>query len=231
MKKVAVVLAGCGKMDGSEIHESVSCLIHLARHGVAYRCFAPDKLQADVVNHASGKPASESRNLLVEAARITRGEISPLAHLNPAEFDAVVFPGGFGAAKNLCTFASEGADCTVDANVERVFKGFHTQDKPIAMCCIAPVIAARVLGTTSGGPGCTVTIGSDVGTAGAIQSMGATNVNRGVTQAHVDETNRLVTTPAYMLDANPYEVFEGIGQMIDSLVAMSKRAPVGTGRN
>lgn len=225
MSDYAIVLAGCGKMDGSEIHESVSCLIHLARHGVSYRCFAPDKPQQDVINHATGKPSHESRNVMVEAARISRGEISPLSTLDPAAFKAVVFPGGFGAAKNLCTFASQEAGCTIDPEVERVVKGFHALGKPIAMCCIAPVIGARVLGKASGGPGCTVTIGSDAGTAAAIEAMGAHNVPKLVTQAIVDEANRLVTTPAYMHDANPHEVFVGIGQMIDGLVSMVRAAP------
>lgn len=223
MKKVAFILSGCGRGDGSEIHESVSCLIHLSRHGVQYRCFAPDKPQADVVNHATGKPAPETRNVMVESARISRGEISPLSSLNPDEFDAVVFPGGFGAAKNLCTFARDGDACSVDPDVTRVVKGFHQQKKPIALCCIAPVIAAKVLGSAAGGPGCEVTIGSDAGTAKAIGAMGSRNIDRPVTDAHVDEANRVITTPAYMCDASPHEVFIGIGKMIDAMVAMAGR--------
>ncbi len=223
MPTVAVVLSGCGKADGSEIHEAVSCLIHLSRHAAGYRCFAPDKLQADVINHATGKPAQESRNVMVEAARISRGEITPLASLDPSQFDAVVFPGGFGAAKNLCTFAIDGPDCSVDPEVERVVQGFKAQKKPIGMCCIAPVIAARVLGKRAGGEGCQVTIGSDPGTSAAIAAMGSSNVARLVTEAVVDETNRLATTPAYMCDASVHEVFIGIGKMIDAVVAMTKR--------
>src|SRR5438105_3624402 len=132
MASVAVVLAGCGRGDGSEIHEAVSCLIHLARLGAAYRCFAPDALQADVVNHATGKSVpGEKRNQMVEAARIARGEIAPLSTLDPAAFDAVVFPGGFGAAKNLCTFAKDGENCTVIPDVERVVKGFDKAVKQV----------------------------------------------------------------------------------------------------
>lgn len=223
MPTVAVVLAGCGKADGSEIHEAVSCLIHLSRHGAEYRCFAPDKPQADVVNHATGTPSQETRNVMVEAARISRGEISPLSKLDPSRFDAVVFPGGFGAAKNLCTFAKEGPNCSVDADVERVVRGFRAQKKPIGMCCIAPVIAAKVLGKGAGGDGCQVTIGSDAGTAGAVAAMGSTNVAKGVTEAVVDEANRLATTPAYMCDASVHEVFTGIGKMIDAVVQLAKR--------
>ena len=226
MPKVAVVLAGCGRADGSEIHESVSCLIHLARLGAKYHCYAPDAPQADVVNHATGKAApGETRNQMVEAARIARGEISPLSKLDPARYDAVVFPGGFGAAKNLCTFAKDGQNCRVIPDVERVIKGFHDQGKPVAMCCIAPVIGARVLSTASGGPGVKVTIGDDAGTAAAINSWGSTNVSKKVTEALVDEVQRVATTPAYMDgDATPYEVFEGIGRMIEGTLAMAKPA-------
>lgn len=220
-KKIAVVLAGSGRGDGSEIHESVSVLVHLSRHGVDYTCFAPDLPQADVVNHATGQPTGETRNQLVESARIARGDIAPLARLDVDAFDAVVFPGGFGAAKNLCTFAKDGENCAVVPDVARVIKGFHAAGKPIGLCCIAPVLAARVLGTKMGGPGCMVTIGTDEGTASAIAKMGSTNVGKGVTEAVTDPKNRIVTTPAYMCDAKPHEVFEGIGKMVDQVVKLA----------
>jgi enhancing lycopene biosynthesis protein 2 len=224
MPRVAVVLSGCGRADGSEIHESVSILIHLSRLGAQLRCFAPDQPQADVVNHATGQPAAETRNILAESARISRGEISPLATLDVDAFDAVIFPGGFGAAKNLSTFARDGENCTVLPDVERVIKGFRAAGKPIGLCCIAPVLAAKVLGTAAGGPGCTVTIGADEATAGAIAKMGSTNVSKGVLEAVVDEANRVATTPAYMCDAKPHEVYEGIGRMVEATVRMAKRA-------
>jgi enhancing lycopene biosynthesis protein 2 len=221
---VAVVLSGCGRGDGSEIHEAVSCLIHLSRLGARYACFAPDAPQADVVNHTTGKPVpGEKRNQLVEAARIARGEIVPLAKLDVDGFDAVVFPGGFGAAKNLCTFARDGENCTVIPDVERVVKEFQGAGKPIGMCCIAPVIAARVLGKAAGGPGCTVTIGDDAGTAAAISRMGAANVVKKVTDALVDERNRLATSPAYMYgQASPHQVYEGIGKMIEGVLKLAR---------
>lgn len=225
MPKVAVVLAGCGRADGSEIHESVSCLIHLSRLGAAYHCFAPDAPQADVVNHATGQPVpGERRNMLVEAARIARGEISPLARLRVEEYDAVVFPGGFGAAKNLCTFAKDGENCTVIPDVERVVKGFQAAGKPIGMCCIAPVIAAKVLGKAAGGPGVRVTIGDDASTAAAIARMGSSNVVKPVDEAAVDEASRLATAPAYMYgQASPHEVYQGIGRMIEETLAMTRK--------
>lgn len=220
--RVAVVLAGCGRADGSEIHESVSVLVHLSRAGASYRCFAPDAPQAEVVNHATGQPSPrESRNQMIEAARISRGEIAPLSALQAGEFDALVFPGGFGAAKNLCDFASKGADCRANPDVERAIKAFHAAGKPIALCCIAPVLAARVLGTAAGGPGCAVTIGTDEATAAAIATMGARNVGKSVLEAHTDAANRIVTTPAYMCDAKPHEVFDGIGEMIAGLMKMA----------
>jgi enhancing lycopene biosynthesis protein 2 len=226
MANVAVVLAGCGRADGSEIHESVSCLIHLARLGATYRCFAPPGPQADVVNHLTGKPVDETRDMLVEAARIARGEIQPLSTLRVEDFDAIVFPGGFGAAKNLCTFARDGANCRVIPEVERVIKGFHAARKPVALCCIAPVIGARVLGKSSGGPGVRVTIGDDSGTAAAIENMGSANVIRAVTEAAVDESNRLTSTPAYMYgDATPWDVFQGIGQMLERTLEMVSARP------
>jgi enhancing lycopene biosynthesis protein 2 len=202
-------------------------LIHLSRHGVAYRCFAPDAPQTEVINHATGKPMpGGTRNMMVEAARISRGDMTPLAKLDAAEFGAVIFPGGYGAAKNLCTFGLSGekggAECEVLPDVARVLKAFHAAKKPIGVICIAPVLAARVLGTRQGGPGVKVTIGSDAETAGAIATMGSTNVPKSVTESYTDEANRIVSTPAYMCDAKPHEVFEGIGKLVDGVVAMLK---------
>jgi enhancing lycopene biosynthesis protein 2 len=185
-----------------------------------------------VVNHLTGKPAAgETRNMLVEAARIARGEIEPLPKLRAEGFDAVVFPGGFGAAKNLCTFARDGENCTVIPEVERVVTEFHRAGKPLAMCCIAPVIGARVLGRARGGPGVKVTIGDDGGTAAAIAKMGAANIVKAVTEAAVDEAQRLASTPAYMYgEATAWEVFQGIGRMIERALEMVD-APASTERH
>ncbi len=217
-KRIAVVLAGSGRSDGREIHESVSVLVHLSRKGWAYRCFAPDAPQAEVVNHATDTiEAGATRHMLAESARISRGDITPLERLDAAGFDALVIPGGFGAAKNLCDFASRGAACTVRSDVSRAVKAFHAAAKPIGLCCIAPIIAARVLGSASGGPGCTITLGGESGAAAAARAMGATHQECSVTQACVDRVNKLVTTPAYMHDARPHEVFDGIGAMVDQM--------------
>ena len=211
---VAVVLSGCGVYDGSEIHEAVSVLIHLSRAGASYHCFATDKPQARVVDHLTGKPADEKRNVLRESARIARGKIKPLSALDASAFDAVIFPGGFGAATNLCNFADKGADCTIDKDAQRVVNAFHDAGKPVGMCCIAPVIAARVL------RGSSVTIGSDSGTADAIARMGSKNVEKPVTEALVDDDHNLVTSPAYMYgSASIHQVFDGIGQMVEQTLA------------
>jgi len=208
--KIAVVLSGCGVFDGTEIHEAVSVLVHLSRAGASYECFAPDRPQMHVVDHLAGEPVpGETRNVLRESARIARGQIRPLAELRASDFDAVIFPGGFGAAKNLCDFATKGAETTVDPDVERVVCEFHDAGKPVGMCCIAPVIAARVL------PGCTVTIGDDPATAEAIAAMGSTHAERPVTEACVDGGFNVVTAPAYMYgDAPVHCVFDGIGAMV-----------------
>ncbi len=222
-RPVAVVLCGCGRADGSEIHESVSVLIHLARLGISYRCFAPDAPQAEVVNHASGINEHATRNCMVEAARISRGEISPLASLKAADFMALFFPGGFGAAKNLCTFARDGAKATVNPDVRRVIQDFHAAKKPIGLCCIAPVLAAQVLGKASGGPGCEVTLGQPGPAADAVAGWGSTHVAKPVEAAHVDRTQRVVTSPAYMDDrATPFQVFTGIGAMVEQTVALAR---------
>ena len=219
--RVAVVLSGCGFLDGSEIHESVSVLIHLARLGASWRCFAPDAEQAHVVDHYTGEiEQRRQRNMLHEAARIARGKdnIAPLASIDAAEFDAVIFPGGFGAAKNLSTFAVDGDHCAVHPEVERALKTFHAAEKPIGMCCIAPVIAARVLGTKRGGPGVSVTLGAESQAADAVRHMGASHVAKPVTDIHTDRDNVLTTTPAYMYDANPHEVYVGIGHMVEDVL-------------
>lgn len=223
--KVALVLSGCGVYDGSEVHEASACLVHLSRSGAEVSMFAPDVAQMHVIDHTKGEPASESRNVLVESARIARGDIKALSELSEASFDAVVFPGGFGAAKNLSTFAVDGPDCKVNTDVERVLTEFHTAKKPIGLCCIAPVLAAKVV------KGCSVTVGSDAeeggrwpyaGTAGAIEKLGATHVKKEPHEAHVDADNKIVTAPAYMCNTGVHHIFDGIGEMISGVLKLVK---------
>jgi enhancing lycopene biosynthesis protein 2 len=218
----AVVLCGSGRADGSEIHESVSVLIHLARLGVGYQCFAPDQPQADVVDHHTGRAAAEVRNCLHESARISRGASKDLRGLHAADYAGVIFPGGFGAAKNLCDFAVAGAGMRVHPEVERVIREFRAAGKPMGLCCIAPVLAAKVLGSGAAGRGAGVTL--TLGPAGtpaaeAARQWGATHEPAGPEDVVVDRVSRVATTPAYMHDdANPHQVFVGIGKMVEAVV-------------
>ncbi|XP_039343993.1 glutamine amidotransferase-like class 1 domain-containing protein 3A, mitochondrial isoform X2 [Mauremys reevesii] len=154
-KKVAIVLSGCGVYDGSEIHESSAVLVHLSREGAQGEFYAPDVEQMHVVDHVKGQPTQEKRNVLVESARIARGNIKDLATLNVKELDALIIPGGFGVAKNLSTWATQGKNCTISKVVEDTLKAFHAAKKPIGMCCISPVLAAKIF------PGCELTVGQD----------------------------------------------------------------------
>jgi len=184
------------------------------RAGATYQCFAPDVAQMHVVNHLTGQPMDESRNVLVEAARIARGAIKPLSELRAADFDAVLFPGGFGAAKNLCTFAVAGPDCSVNPDAEAAIKAFHAAGKPIGALCISPALVAKVLGKV------TVTIGSDQGTAQAVEKTGATHVVASHGQTVVDAANKVVTTPCYMLDATIGQIDDGARAVVADILKM-----------
>jgi enhancing lycopene biosynthesis protein 2 len=217
--KVAVILSGCGVFDGSEIHEAVACLIALDRRGAQIICAAPNIPQAAVMNHATKQPAGgQSRNVLEESARIARGKIRDVATLQASELDALVFPGGFGAAKNLSDFASKGAACTVNPQVQRLVSDMHAAQKPIGLACIAPVLAARILGRHAP----QLTIGTDKATADAINSMGGKHVTTDPTGVVVDEQNRLVTTPCYMNDVGPWTVVQGVEKMVEQVLKLAE---------
>ncbi|OFI33562.1 isoprenoid biosynthesis glyoxalase ElbB [Alteromonas lipolytica] len=216
MKKVAVILSGCGVYDGAEIHESVLTLLSILKHGGSYQCFAPDKPQLHVVNHLTGEVVEgESRNVLAESARITRGKVKPVTECNADDFDLLILPGGFGAAKNLCTFAIDGPDCQFDEDVLSVCKAFAEAGKPAAYACIAPALAAKVYGTSVN-----LTIGNDEGTASALEQFGVKHQNCTVTDVVIDQDAKLVTTPAYMLGQNMLEVAEGLDKMVQAVFAL-----------
>jgi len=217
-KRVAVVLTGCGFLDGAEIHEAVSTLLALDQAGASYQVFAPDKPQLDVVDHAKQAPASEHRNVLVESARIARGAAKPLGQLKMVDFDAVILPGGFGAAKNLVDYAVKGAECGIDADIDRVLKEAHKAKKPIGAICIAPVVVAKALGADHHP---LLTIGSDVGTAKDIEKLGARHQNALVREIVVDDANRIVSTPAYMCAQRIDEVWDGISKLVKKVVEMA----------
>jgi len=212
MKKFAVVLAGCGVYDGAEIHESVATLIAIDQHGAAYDIFAPDIDQHHVINHLTGKEMPEKRNVLVESARIARGKIRPLSELRPSDYDALIFPGGFGVAKNLSTFAFDGSEASVLPEVENIVRTMHRDSKPIGALCIAPAMIARVLGDVK------VTIGNDPDTVAAIERMGGTHVIAVHGQVVVDEKNKIFTTPCYMIGATISQVYHGAYNVVTEMI-------------
>src|SRR5205814_1005756 len=198
-----------GVFDGSEIHEAVSILIALDRRGAQTICLAPNIPQAQVINHLTKKPeASARRNVLEESARIARGNIRDLATVSADDFDAIVFPGGYGAVKNLSNFAEKGAAAmTVHPAVEKILRDMHAARKPIGLACISPIIAAKVFGAQKLHP--RLTIGNDAATAQAINSLGGEHHPVGPAEVFIDDANRLVSTPCYMNDVGPWTVFQG----------------------
>lgn len=217
-KKIGVVLAGCGVYDGSEIHEAVLTLLALDRAGAEILCMAPNVEQAHVINHLTGDVASETRNVLVESARIARGNVVDIATVKPELLSALVIPGGYGAAKNLCNFAFKGEECVVYPEVKRLIQGMALARKPIAAICIAPTVITKALGEVGIKP--TVTIGTDKGTAAKIESMGGIHENQPVRGVTVDKGNRIVTSPAYMLGQSISEVADGINNTIAELMKL-----------
>jgi enhancing lycopene biosynthesis protein 2 len=216
MPKIGVVLSGCGVYDGAEIHEAVLTLLALDRKGADVICMAPDISQAHVINHRTGKESpGEMRNVLTESARIARGDIRDIASVAAADIDALVFPGGFGAAKNLCDFAFKGPDCSVEPEVQRLVEEMLDARKPIAAVCIAPALLARVMGAANL-PG-RLTIGTDAETGKAIEAMGGVHVSCPVNEFVVDNELKIISSPAYMLGQSISEVAEGIDKTIDEL--------------
>lgn len=211
-KMIAVVLAGCGHRDGSEIHEATLTLWAIHKNGAEFQCFAPDILQHHVLNHLTGKEMEETRNVLVESARIARGKIKDIKQLKPADFDALIFPGGNGAAKNLCTYAIDGPQCRVNDDVASVVKAMHAAGNPIGALCIAPVILARVLGAVE------LTIGQDQETAQDLAAMGARHTPTLHGEIVVDRANRIVTTPCYMLQSRVDQIADGTDNLVKAVL-------------
>ena len=216
MKKIGVVLSGCGVYDGSEIHEAVLTLLAIDRQGCTAICMAPN-VDLSVVNHLTTLETGEKRNVLVESARIARGSIRDIKEVKSADLDAIIFPGGFGAAKNLCDFALKGASASVNPEVARLLKEMAAAKKPIGAVCIAPALIAAVLGKDYSP---TVTIGNDPGTAAEIDKTGAKHQACPVTEFVIDAKNKLVTSPAYMLATRVSEVAEGIDKCVREVVKL-----------
>lgn len=215
-KKVAVILSGCGVYDGAEIHESVITLLRLDQRGAKVQCFAPNIAQMHVIDHLTGEQMPESRNVLVESARIARGEVKDIREADAKDFDALIVPGGFGAAKNLSNFAVEGANCTVHPDVLALAEAFADACKPVGLICISPALAAKIYG-----PGVVCTIGKDAGTSAAVVKMGGTHEECDVHDIVEDVQRKLVTTPAYMEAKSISEAASGIYKLVDRVLELT----------
>lgn len=215
MKCIGVVLSGCGVFDGSEIYETVLTLLAIERAGAKAICFAPDKPQLHVINHITGEEMPESRNVLVESARIVRGKVLPIDQADSSQLDALILPGGFGAAKNLSSFALAGADCVIEPNLQKLTQEIHKQSKPIGCICIAPAILPLLIDAPI-----RLTIGTDSNYAEVIEAMGGIHVPCPVDDIVVDEEHKIITTPAYMLASSMDEAARGIDKLVKRVVEM-----------
>jgi len=218
MTRVGVVLSGCGVNDGSEIHESVITMLALDRAGADIVFMAPNIDQLHVINHYTGSEMDESRNVLMESARIARGKIRDMAEVPASDVDALIFPGGFGVAKNLCDYAMAGTDCSVNPDVKRLATDVHKAEKPIGIICIAPAMFAKIMQGT--GDSVEMTIGTDEQTSSDINSMGSNHITCSVEDIVIDKKNKVVSTPAYMLDQRISEVAEGIEKLVKEVLMM-----------
>jgi enhancing lycopene biosynthesis protein 2 len=212
--KFAVILSGCGVFDGAEIHEATLTLYAIIKNNAIYDIFAPDINQHHVINHITGEETKETRNVLIESARIARGKISPLTRFKAENYDALIFPGGFGVAKNLSDFAFKGSNCHVNEEAAEAIKAMVRLKKPVGALCISPVIIAKVLCDVE------ITIGSDPGTAKAVEQMGAKHKNTTHGETVVDKKYKIVTTPCYMLDANIVQIAMGAENVVKEMMKL-----------
>ncbi|MDC9589205.1 isoprenoid biosynthesis glyoxalase ElbB [Xenorhabdus sp. XENO-10] len=215
MKSVAVILSGCGVYDGSEIHESVLTMLSLSRLGAEVSFFSPDEEQHYVINHLNGEEKKESRHIMEESSRITRGNIQPLSKVNIDELDALIIPGGFGVVKNLSNFASKGSDCEINKELLSVVQNMHKKGKPMGFMCISPVMVPKILGKPI-----KVTIGNDPETAAEIEKMGGIHIECPVDSVVIDFENKIVTTPAYMLAESLSQAEKGIDKLVREILGM-----------
>tara|TARA_B100001245_G_C22827019_1_gene397823 strand:- start:277 stop:939 length:663 start_codon:yes stop_codon:yes gene_type:complete len=218
MKKIGVLLSGCGVNDGAEIHESVITMLALDRAGVETVMMAPNIDQMHVVNHYTGQEMDEFRNVLVESSRIARGNIKDMAEVTGNDIDALIIPGGFGVVKNLCDYAMAGSECSINPDVFRLVTEVHLLQKPIGAICIAPAMMAKILGEQD--ESAEMTIGSDESTANDIKTMGSTHVTCSVTEMVVDKEKKIITTPAYMEAQSIKEAAEGIEKLVVEILSM-----------
>lgn len=217
--KFAVVLSGCGVFDGSEIHEAVCTMLAIEQSGCQYQCFAPNTWQARTIDHFTGNAVAiagdeDNRNVLAESARIARGNIKDLSEFKAKDYDAIVFPGGFGAALNLSDFGVKGADCDVNLEVKRAVEDSYAENLVIGAMCIAPVVLAKILGKER----IHLTIGNDAKLSSSLNKMGVVTENKNATEVCVDEEHKIVTTPCYMLAKSLPEIYDATRNLIDEML-------------
>jgi enhancing lycopene biosynthesis protein 2 len=215
MPRIGVVLSGCGVNDGAEIQESVITMLELDKAGAEMVLMAPNIDQLHVINHYTGQEMDEYRNVLVESARIARWNIKDMAEVSSSDVDALIFPGGFGVAKNLCDYAMTGANCSINPDVLKLAKEIHKDNKPIGVMCIAPAMMAKILGEDI-----ELTIGFDEQTANDINTMGAKHITCPVEDIIVDRDKKVVSTPAYMEANSIKEAAEGISKLVIEVLNM-----------
>lgn len=224
-KKIAVILSGCGVFDGSEIHEAVFSLLAITENGGTYQCFAPNILQHHVLNHMSGEEMSEKRNVLIESARIARGNILDLNLYKPHDFDGLVIPGGFGAAKNLTQWAFSGPDGEINIDVQNAILSSVQNKKPVVGLCMGPTVIARAL--AGSGISAHLTVGTTAADSpydiaainGGIEKTGAIAEMKTIAEIMVDKTNRIITAPCYMMEGDIMAIRNNAKQAIDALFA------------
>ncbi len=217
MPRFAVILSGCGRLDGSEIHESVTALLAIDNHGCTYQCFAPDIDQLNVINNLTSEIMPQKRNVLVESARIARGDIKPLDELNIDEFDCILLPGGVGAITNWCDFSAKGVNCSINTSISHILEEAYKNKKIIGAMCIAPVVLALVLGKY----GIKITIGNDKKVAKNIETTNAIHENKEASEVCIDTKNKVVTTPAYMLAKSIKEVAKGADKLVSAMIELA----------
>lgn len=223
MKNIAVILSGCGVYDGSEIHESVFTLFSIDVLKGKYQCFAPNILQHHVLNHVNGEEMNENRNVMIEAARIARGNIMDVSIYDPENFDALVIPGGFGAAKNLTKWAFQGPDGEINENIKDAILQTIKANKPIVGLCMGPTVIAKALEGT--GISAKLTVGSSTekspydiaAISGGMEKIGAQAEMKSIREFSYDVENKIITAPCYMLEGSISEVQRNIHQTIEKL--------------
>ena len=217
-KKAAVILSGCGYLDGTEITEAISVFICLSEQNIDYQVFAPKMNISPTAHFDESLSELSPRNVLEESSRLSRGKISNLDELNPSQFDGIVFPGGYGVVKHLCSWAQDGSRCSVNNDIKLIIETFFKKSKPILALCIAPALIARILGQIKP---ISLTIGNDTATAQEIEKTGCEHINCEVTDFITDRESKVISSPAYMYEAHPHEVFTGIKKAIKEFCEMA----------